>query len=121
MTTLSTGFDYFGVCDLGDAGLPCTKHKTHAPAPAPAPAPEPVITPHLVGQWRTYRETSGNIELAKMFVSVYRETRDNGYIQRKRKTKVQWYGDTAFRNSYSNQGDGFILRLMPEGHAPSPL
>ena len=35
----TTGFDYFGVCDLHDAGLPCTKHTT----------PKAIVSPYALG------------------------------------------------------------------------
>ena len=41
----TTGFDYFGVCDLHDAGLPCTKHTT----PKVIVSPNVIVSPYASG------------------------------------------------------------------------
>lgn len=110
----STGFDYFGICDITLPAAPA--HIITTPAPA--------ITPHAPGTWRTYQETAHCTQLDKQFVSVFREDATSGYLLRKKRTKVDFMRaarDKAWRHSYSNKGSNFMIRLMPEGHPASPI
>ena len=104
----STGFDYFGVCDVVLPSLPT------APAPAPAPAPE--HEPHIIGTYRVYMETTP-VMFGKEYISVYRSDEKTGYVDGPRKkTKATFNAHGTHRNSYSNNGSIFTIRLMPVGH-----
>jgi len=109
MTTLSTGFDYFGICDIVLPSAP-------VPAPVPAPIIPAPVPPHIIGTFRIYKEQTG-VMMGKDYISVYRSDEKNGYVQgHHKKTKVWFSLNSAYRNSYSNRGDGFSITLMPVGH-----
>jgi len=46
----TTGFDYFGVCDLHAAGLPCAKHKT----------PKVIVSPYAPGMYE-FQDPKGRL------------------------------------------------------------
>ena len=100
----STGFDYFGVCDVVFPSLP-----TALTTPAPPDT-------HIIGTYRIYKEQT-SVMLGKEYISIYRSDKKTGYVDgTRKKTKVWFYPNSTQRNSYSNKGDTFIIKLMPVGH-----
>jgi len=100
----STGFDYFGVCDVVLPSLPT----------APA-IPVPPDT-HIIGTYRIYKEQC-SVMIGKEYISVYRSDEKTGYVDGPRKkTKALFCPGGTFRNPYSNNGSIFPIKLMPVGH-----
>jgi len=106
----STGFDYFGVCDVVFPSLPTALTIPAAPA---APAPPP---PHIPGTDRIYKETE-SFE-GKEYICVYRSDEKTGHVSRTKYngTKVFFDADGAFHNSYSNPRNISPIELMPVGY-----
>ena len=74
----TTGFDYFGVCDLHAAGLPCAKHKT----------PKVIVSPYASGMYE-FQDTKGRLYSVGIAPSSI-------YVQRPGSLTdkfLRWFGD----------------------------
>jgi hypothetical protein len=97
----STGFDYFGVCDVVLPSLPT--------------APVPPDT-HIIGTYRIYREQT-SVKIGRELISVYRSDEKTGHVEGHwTNVKVVFSPSGTFRNSYSNRERGLPIKLMPVGH-----
>jgi len=124
----STGFDYFGVCDVVFPSLPTA---LTIPAPVPPSLPTALTTPapappdtHIIGTYRIYKELDGGTLKDKLYISVYRSDEKTGYVEGvarkkdgvRKKTKVVFHKVTR-RTGYSNGHMAiYPIELMPVGH-----